>query len=73
MDRPRPTHPTPPFNILTSLTVVDECVKRLVAGGFTELKEKEVWKMKPLGKVRITFNVSGQLRHFCGGVYMCVH
>ena len=34
------------------LLVVEECVRQLVAGGFTELKEKETWKIQPLGKVR---------------------
>lgn len=28
-------------------------MRRLVAGGFTELKEKETWKIQPLGKVQL--------------------
>ena len=32
-------------------SVVEECVRLLVAGGFTELKEKDTWKIQPLGKV----------------------
>ena len=32
--------------------VVEECVRQLVAGGFTELKEKDTWKIQPLGKVQ---------------------
>ena len=32
--------------------VVEECVRQLEAGGFTELKEKDAWKVKPLGKAR---------------------
>ena len=39
------------FIIFPSVPVVEECVKQLEAGGFTELKEKDVWKVKPLGKV----------------------
>ena len=34
--------------------VVDECKRRLVAGGFSELKEKDPWKISPGGKVRKT-------------------
>ena len=36
-----------------SFVVVEECVRLLVAGGFTELKEKETWRIQPLGKVQL--------------------
>ena len=36
--------------------VVEECKRRLVAGGFSELSEKESWKLAPSGKVRKIFN-----------------
>jgi hypothetical protein len=37
---------------LYSFVVVEECVRLLVAGGFTELKEKDTWRIQPLGKVQ---------------------
>ena len=37
--------------ICAPFLVVEECVRQLVAGGFTELKEKDTWKIQPLGKV----------------------
>ena len=40
------------ITFVASLSVVEECVRLLRAGGFTELKEKETWKVQPLGKVR---------------------
>ena len=38
--------PPPP-----SPAVVEECKRRLVSRGFSELKEKHSWKIEPLGKV----------------------
>ena len=32
-------------------TVVEECKRRLVAGGYKELSERETWKLAPEGKV----------------------
>ena len=32
-------------------------MRLLEAGGFTELKEKETWKVKPLGKVKLTLSM----------------
>ena len=39
-----------------SFAVVEECMKRLIAVGFSELKEKEPWKISPGGKVREIFS-----------------
>ena len=33
--------------------VVEECKRRLVGAGFTELSEKKDWKVEPQGKVSI--------------------
>lgn len=45
-----------PFNgtlACMCVLVVEECKKRLLAVGFKELREKESWKVNPLGKVRV--------------------
>ena len=37
--------------------MVEECRQRLLSNGFSELKEKEPWNVKPLGKVSLVMHV----------------
>ena len=39
------------LHVCVCVLVVEECKRRLLAVGFEELREKESWKVNPLGKV----------------------
>ena len=51
-----------------SPAVVEECRQKLLRNGFVELKEKETWSVKPLGKVGYE---TPRMYAWCVCVYRC--